>query len=198
MPSLILAFDRAAEPYSPPVRTYALSAVGADRPGIIAAVAERLVAHGVNVTDSQMGILRGFFAMQLVITAADELDDDALEADLAAVAADLRLDAMTLRAVVDHPHGALEEPTHTVSVYGADHPGILAAVTGTLAAAGVNVCDMRTRLVGEETEAPVYVMVIAVSKPAATDEAALSAGLQAVGERQGVDITLQASDADVL
>ena len=48
------------------VRSFALSAVGADRPGIIAAIAERLVAHGLNVTDSQMGILRGFFAMTLV------------------------------------------------------------------------------------------------------------------------------------
>jgi predicted amino acid-binding ACT domain protein len=32
------------------VRTHALSAIGADRPGIIAAVAQRLVTHGVNVT----------------------------------------------------------------------------------------------------------------------------------------------------
>jgi glycine cleavage system transcriptional repressor len=180
------------------VRTYALLAVGSDRPGIIAAVAERLVAHGVNVTDSQMGILRGFFAMTLLITAPDDIAEDALRRDLTEVAGDLRLDALTLRAVTDHPHGALEEPTHSVSVYGADHPGILAAVTAALAAAGVNVCDMRTRLVGEDTGEPVYVMIINAAAPVGADEEALRAGLQAVGERQGVDVTLHAVDTDVL
>jgi glycine cleavage system transcriptional repressor len=180
------------------VRTFVLQAVGTDRPGIIAAVSERLVAHDVNVTDSQMGILRGFFAMTLVVTARDEVDEDALGADLAAVGEELRLDALTLRSVTDHPHGALEEPTHAVSVYGADHPGILAAVTGTLAGAGVNVCDMRTRLIGEDAGEPVYVMVINVATPAGADPEVLRAALEAVGERQGVDVTLQASDADVL
>jgi predicted amino acid-binding ACT domain protein len=34
------------------VATYALSAVGRDRPGIVAAVAEALVVDGVNVEDS--------------------------------------------------------------------------------------------------------------------------------------------------
>jgi glycine cleavage system transcriptional repressor len=180
------------------VRTFVLQAVGTDRPGIIAAVSERLVGHDVNVTDSQMAILRGFFAMTLLVTAPDDVDEESLGADLAGVAEDLHLDALMLRAVSEHPHGALEEPTHAVNVYGADHPGILASVTGMLAAAGVNVCDLRTRLIGEDAAKPVYVMVINVAAPAGADEEALRAALQAVGERQGVDVTLQASDADVL
>ncbi len=81
------------------MRTFVLSAVGADRPGIIAAVAERLVAHGVNVTDSQMGILRGRFAMTLLVTAPDEVDEPALAADVTAAGDELRLDSMLLREV---------------------------------------------------------------------------------------------------
>ena len=73
----------------PRVRTFALSAVGADRPGIIAAIADRLVAHGLNVTDSQMGILRGFFAMTLVLE-SERVDEDALRADLAAATEELQ------------------------------------------------------------------------------------------------------------
>ena len=49
------------------MRSFALTAVGADRPGIIAAVAECLLDHGMNVTDSNMGILRGYFATTLVV-----------------------------------------------------------------------------------------------------------------------------------
>jgi glycine cleavage system transcriptional repressor len=177
------------------VRTFSLSAVGADRPGIIAAVAERLVAHGVNVTDSQMGILRGFFAMTLVVTAPDDVDEDALAADVRAVGDRLRLDTVTLHAVPAQPAaGALEEPTHVVAVHGADHPGILLAVTSALAGAGVNVCDLRTRLTADG----VWAMVIHIACPVAADVAAIEASLHVVGERQGVGVTLHAAEADVM
>jgi glycine cleavage system transcriptional repressor len=176
------------------VRTYALSAIGVDRPGIIAAVAERLVTHGVNVTDSQMGILHGFFAMTLVVTAPDGTDEDALAADLRAVGDQLRLEALTFRAVPEAPADPLEVPTHVVNVHGADHPGILAAVTSSLAAAGVNVCDLRTRLTADG----VWVMVIHVAVPAGASPDAVAEGLRAVAAREGVAVTLHADDADVL
>ena len=176
------------------MRSFALSAVGTDRPGIIAAIAERLAAHGVNVTDSQMGILRGFFAMTLVLE-AQAVDEAALRADLAAAADTLHLEALTLREVHGRGDGADDEATHVVSVYGADHTGILASVSGGLAAAGVNVCDLRTRLV--EADA-MYVMVVDVAVPARLDEEALRASLAAIGEQQGVDVTLRAVDAAVM
>jgi glycine cleavage system transcriptional repressor len=176
------------------VRTFALSAIGVDRPGIIAAVADRLVGHGVNVTDSQMGILHGFFAMTLVVTAADDVDEEALAADVRAAGEELRLEAVMLRAVPPAPEDPLEDPTHVVNVHGADHPGILAAVTGALAAAGVNVCDLRTRL----TPDGVWAMVIHVAVPAGADAGALDASLQSVAEREGVAVSLHADDADVL
>ena len=177
--------------------TFALLAVGTDRPGIIAAVTDRLVAHRVNVTDSQMGILRGYFAMALLITAPDGVDADALAADLREAGETLRLETLILRPVDEVRGGGLESPTHVVNVYGADHPGIVAAVTGSLAAAGVNVCDLRTRLVGEDRE-PVYVMVINVALPASADESAVRAALEAVAEREGVEVALQAADTDLL
>ena len=40
------------------MRHYALTAVGRDRPGIVAGITAVLLAHEVNVEDSQMTILR--------------------------------------------------------------------------------------------------------------------------------------------
>ena len=57
----------AAAAYLLRMPTLAVSAVGLDRPGIIAGVAERLAAHGANITDSRMAILRGHFAMTLIV-----------------------------------------------------------------------------------------------------------------------------------
>jgi glycine cleavage system transcriptional repressor len=158
--------------------------MGGDRPGIVAAIAERLVAHGVNVTDSHMGILRGHFAMTLIV----EVDGDveALEDDLGQAARDLGLEALTLAPVSDAaPVSA--EPTHTVTVYGADHTGIVAAVARSLADAGVNVVDLNTRLTGE-----LYVMFLEVAAPD---------GMPDLGEvacTQGVEVSVQPLETDVI
>jgi glycine cleavage system transcriptional repressor len=134
--------------------TLAVSAVGLDRPGIIAAVAERLAAHGANVTDSRMAILRGHFAMTLIVEGAER---EALADDLRTVAT---LETFSVTEVAEAAANPRSEPTHVVSVHGADHPGILAAVTRALADAGANVCDLQTRLAGD-----LYVMVMDVAVP---------------------------------
>src|SRR5690349_5211500 len=137
----------------------AVSAVGLDRPGIIAAVAERLAAHGANVTDSRMAILRGHFAMTLIVEGAEH---DELTADLEQLA---NLETFSVTEVAEAAANPRSEPTAVVSVHGADHPGILAAVTRVLADAAVNVCDLQTRLAGE-----LYVMIMDVAVPRGAED----------------------------
>ena len=166
--------------------TLAVSAVGLDRPGIIAGVAERLAAHGANITDSRMAILRGHFAMTLIVEGAERA---ALDADLAT----LGLEAVTVTevpAAAAHPRS---EPNAVVSVHGADHPGIVAAVTRVLAQAAVNVTDLQTRLSRE-----LYVMIIDAAAPPGLALEELDRRLQAVAAEQGVTITVRAVEADVL
>jgi glycine cleavage system transcriptional repressor len=167
------------------VTTLAVSAVGLDRPGIIAGVAERLAAHGANVTDSRMAILRGHFAMTLIVEGAEA---DALAADLAHLDA---LETFSVTEVAEAAANPRSEPNAVVSVHGADHPGILAAVTRVLAEEGVNVCDLQTRLAQS-----LYVMVIDVAVP--PEAAGLEARLQAVAAEQDVTITLRPLEPDVL
>ncbi len=164
--------------------TLAVSALGLDRPGIIAGVAERLAAHGANVTDSRMAILRGHFSMTLIVEGAERAP---LAADLGA----LGLETWSVTEVAEAAGQARSQPTAVVSVHGADHPGILAAVTRVLADGGVNVCDLQTRLVDR-----LYVMIVDVAVPPGLED--LDARLQAVAVEQGVKLTLRAVDTDVL
>jgi glycine cleavage system transcriptional repressor len=166
--------------------TLAISAVGLDRPGIIAGVAERLAAHGANLTDSRMAILRGHFAITLIVEGADRAQ---LDADLA----QLGLEAYSVAEIAEAAAHPRAEPTAVVSVHGADHPGIVAAVTRVLADAGVNVTDLQTRLARE-----LYVMIIDVAVPPGLALEELDRRLQAVAAEQGVALTLRAADADVL
>jgi glycine cleavage system transcriptional repressor len=165
--------------------TLAVSAVGLDRPGIIAGVAERLAAHGANVTDSRMAILRGHFAMTLIVEGAER---DELAADLESMGG---LETWSVAEVAEAAGAPRSEPTAVVSVHGADHPGIVAAVTRVLADAGVNVCDLQTRLVED-----LYVMIIDAAVPPEVDD--LGERLQAVAAEQDVTITLRTLESDVL
>jgi glycine cleavage system transcriptional repressor len=167
--------------------TLAVSAVGLDRPGIIAAVAERLAAHGANVTDSRMAILRGHFAITLIVEGAERAE---LAEDLAGVET---LETWSVEEVAEAAGSPHSEPNAVVSVHGADHPGILAAVTRVLADSGVNVCDLQTRLVER-----LYVMVIGAAVPPELPLDELDARLQVVAAEQGVRLTLNPVETEVL
>lgn len=174
--------------------SFALSAVGRDRPGIVAAVAEALVADGVNIEDSQMSILRGHFAMVLILGAPDGVDADRLRDDVLATGERLGLEAVSLTPVTDAAPAAQPDPTHMVSVYGADHPGIVHAVAARLAAEQVNITGLTTRLLGEKDGDPLYVMLLEV----AAGDADPGALLEPVAEAQGVEVTVRAIDTAML
>jgi glycine cleavage system transcriptional repressor len=132
---------------------FAISAIGRDRPGIVAAVSAALLRHGANVEDSQMTILRGHFTMTLVVAAPADADVDALRDDMRAAGEELGLEAISVAAVGEGGGAHTgSEPSHIVTVYGVDHPGIVHAVAAALAGAGVNITDLNTRLVAGEGE----------------------------------------------
>ena len=111
---------------------FAVTAVGADRPGIVAAVTGAFAEHGCNLEDSSMTILRGQFAMMLVVDAPAGVGAGELEATLAGPAADLDL-VVTVRAAAEPPEVEAGIESWTVSVYCADHPGIVHGVAALLA-----------------------------------------------------------------
>jgi glycine cleavage system transcriptional repressor len=85
-------------------------------------------------------------------------------------------------------------PTHVVTVYGADHVGILHAVAAALAGAGVNITDLSTRLIDEDGEVPVYVIMLEV----AAGEADVERTLAPVREAQGVEVSVRVLELDPL
>jgi glycine cleavage system transcriptional repressor len=182
------------------VTHFAVTAVGADRPGIVAAVTGAFAAHGCNLEDSSMTILRGQFAMMLVVDAPAGVAGPELEAALAGPAADLDL-VVTVRpaaAETERLSGPDDDAVSwTVSVYGADHPGIVHGVASLLAADGVNIVDLSTRVVGTP-ESPAYTMVLEVTLPAGVDPHDFQRRLDARAGRLGVTCRLHPSEADIL
>jgi glycine cleavage system transcriptional repressor len=157
---------------------YAVAVVGRDRPGIAAAVARALLQSHANIEDSRMSILGGHFAMMLVVSIEDGADAERLNAELAG-------------------GDARPAPTHVLTVYGADHPGIVASVCDALAAREVNIDDLATRVIGSQ-EQPVYTLICELTLPGSLEPAALTADLEGVSVAQGVEVSLRELDQDIL
>jgi glycine cleavage system transcriptional repressor len=181
---------------------FALSAIGRDRPGIVAAVTGVLLGHGANLEDSQMTILRGHFTMTLVVALPNRADAERLRADLEAAARDLGLEAIALAQVAEaDPAAASSEPSHIVTVYGTDHPGIVNSVAEALAAADVNITDLNTRLVGDDDAGAgddLYARMVEVALPPGLSAGALETLLEAIKRDQGVEVSVRELEADAL
>ena len=180
-----------------PMASFAVSVVGRDRPGIVAALARVLLEHDVNVEDARMTILRGHLAMTLVIAAPEAMAPAALREGLDRVRAEVGLESVTLAEVAELDPGPSSQPTHLVSVYGADHPGIVHAVSAALAGRGWNITDLATRLVEGDAGA-IYSMMLEVALPSTAATADLEAALAPVAEAEGVEVSSRELERDVL
>jgi glycine cleavage system transcriptional repressor len=183
------------------VSRLAVAVLGPDRPGVVAALSEVLLADGGNLADASMTVLSGRqFAMSLVVEVPHQQDH--VEAALEPVAAKMDL-LVAVRPVADAlPAAELAAARAGTSPYllrlhGADRPGLVHRATALLAGHGANITDLTTRLVGD-LDAPVYVMLAAVDVPAGSDVAALTSAVQELAAELDVEVGFAPADDDLL
>ncbi len=174
----------------------AVTAVGVDRPGIVAAVTGVLLAHGGTLDDSAMSRLGGHFAMVRVVEVPGDEDAIALEAALAAETSALGL-TVTVRPIDEVAGGHDEGAPWAVTVHGADRPGIVHRVTAALADHDANIVDLATHQLTTDAGTG-YVVLLSVVLPTGADATALGAALDALAADLGVDVHLRPDEADVL
>jgi len=175
---------------------FAVSAVGADRPGIVAAVTAVFLEHGCNLEDSSMSILRGHFAMMLLVNAPDGVTEEQLEAALTDPAARFDL-VVAVRRIDDRVPTSPAGEQWNLAVYGADRPGIVHRITQLLADNDINIVDLTTHVIGEPDQ-PVYAMLVDLTLPPGADAELLTRRLTHLADDLGVDCSLHRVEADVL
>jgi glycine cleavage system transcriptional repressor len=172
----------------------AVTAVGVDRPGIVAAVTAVLLEHGGNLEDTAMTRLGTHFAMVLVVEVPDGEDPAALELALERETAALDLD-VSVRPIAAADSTADDGTEWSVSVHGADRPGIVHQVANVLAEHAANIVDLATHRVQSDAGTG-YVVLLDVLVPGDPD--VLRAALERTAAELGVDVTMRADDAEVL
>ena len=170
-----------------------LTAVGNDRPGIVAGISAVLFDTGCNIEDSQMARLGPDFACMLMIRMPEGMISDQLAARLAPVSQHL---GMKLLVHDLRPEEASEprseQARHLIHVYGADRPGIVHRITRHLADQSVNITNMHTEVIHHQT--PLYVMMIEVEIPKFVDVGRLQSELAAIGREIQVVVSMKPKD----
>jgi glycine cleavage system transcriptional repressor len=175
----------------PRMSLLAVTVLGRDRPGIVAETTAALAGLG-NLEDSTMTLLRGSFAMVLLVQTSASRPD--VESALAQLASDGRL-TVDVREVPPPQPQAPEGSAvpYVLSVHGADRPGIVSAITAEVASAGGNITDLTTRLAGE-----LYVLIAEVHVPTGADVGELAERIARTAESLGVDASLRPLETDEL
>ena len=175
-------------------RWFALSAIGRDRPGIVADLAELIYECDCNLEDSSMTILGSEFAVLLLLSGEGADLDRKLGAGCKRLEWEKRL-TVFFRPLDGDP--AAEAPArHAVplecEVYGVDKAGIVARVARTLADEGVNITALQTQSrPGPESGTPMFTMRVQMAVPAGVDRAVLRERLDRVAAELRVDLTLR-------
>jgi glycine cleavage system transcriptional repressor len=177
-------------------RWFALSAIGRDRPGIVADLAELIYEADCNLEDSSMTILGSEFAVLLLLSG----EGPDLERRLAAGCK--RLEWEKRLTVFFRPLEGEGPPREAAAgarrmecvVSGVDKAGIVARVARTLADHGVNITDLQTQARPEpETGTPLFTMRLQMAVPPDVDVPRLRERLESVAAALHVDLTLAES-----
>jgi glycine cleavage system transcriptional repressor len=172
-------------------RWFALSAIGRDRPGIVADLAELIYECDCNLEDSSMTILGSEFAVLLLLSGEGAEVESRLGTACKRLEWEKRL-TVFFRPLEDDPgaHPRRGSALECV-VSGVDKAGIVARVARSLADHGVNITALQTQSRPEpESGTPIFTMRIRMVVPPALDRRALRARLEQVASELCVDLTL--------
>jgi glycine cleavage system transcriptional repressor len=135
--------------------------------------------------------------MMLIVEVAGGETAEGLEAALVAEVGGLGL-TVAVRPIAEGSTGApAGVSSWSLSVYGADRPGIVHGVASRLADHGANIVDLSTRVVGTGAE-QAYVLLLEVDLPETADVERLRLELASLAASLGVELHLRPDDADVL
>ena len=174
-------------------RYYALSAIGKDRPGIVADVAGLIYECGGNLEDSSMTRLGTQFALLILLSGSGEEMLYRLSTGCKKLEWEKRL-TIFLTPVEESENlpPAEARQCYEITTAGLDRMGIVYHVSRLLADREINIVDMHTKATpSPESGTPIFTMKILLQVPGRVSPAGLLEDLNRLGEKLAIDITLR-------
>jgi len=173
---------------------FALSAIGKDRPGIVADLAELIYECDCNLEDSSMMLLGGEFAVLLLLSGVGDGLDERLRAACKRLEWERRL-TVFIRPLEGEPAPyGVHEPRVLFQLHavGVDKAGIVARICRYLADRRINITRLQSHSRPQpETGTPIYDLRIQLDAPVDADATSLRRELEDVAASMNVDVTLE-------
>jgi glycine cleavage system transcriptional repressor len=163
-----------------------LSAVGPDRPGIVATLTEILFKHGCNLEDSAMMRLGSEFGVQLIFTSRRPLLESIFSDVKKRFGLTLQLKTISKKLASSK---RLSGPSARVVLHGFDRPGIVYQATRVLAEQKFNITDLATHRTSHGRKSG-YLLFIEGNLHASGSFKSLQKKLDALAKRLKVTIRL--------
>jgi glycine cleavage system transcriptional repressor len=168
-----------------------LSALGPDRPGLVAEITEYLTKRGANVEDSRMAVLGGEFGVLVLVSGAPE-EVAAVERDRAALAEKTGLELLLRRTKSPEEHRRAVSLPCVVTAEALDHEGIVHAVSRALHGVGVNIVSLETSAYqAPDTGTPLFRLEARIDLPPEITVEQLRKALDVVAEDENLDIEVR-------
>jgi len=167
-----------------------LTAIGADRPGLVDEVSEFIFARGGNIEDSRMVNLRGQFAM-MVLIGAQEQTISRLRSEIWQLQQQSGLQ-IELRPATAATSASAQAIPYRLRASAIDQPGLVHRLSHLLRGANVNIESLETHLKPAPiTGTPMFEMELIVSVPRATSIAKLKEEVAGVCGELNIDFELE-------
>jgi glycine cleavage system transcriptional repressor len=169
----------------------ALAALGPDRRGLVAEVTEFVRRYGGNVEDSRMAILGADFGILLLVSGtADEVA--AIERDVVGLSKATGLEFTARRTRSPEEHRREAGIPCAVTADAIDHEGIVHAVAHALHEVGINIVSLETQAYeAPVTGSPLFRMEARVDVPPGVSVGQLRRAMEAVAQRENLDIEVR-------
>jgi len=177
------------------MKTYfILSAIGKDRPGMVADVSEVIYENGGNIEDSSMNLLRNHFALLLLFSTEREEVNQKLSSSLKRLEWEKNLTVFYSPITLEEAHPITREETNRfkITTSGVDHAGIVFRVCRLLSDQRINIVDMEThRVLSAESGTPLFEMDIDIGVPQSISEQGLREDLHRLADELMIDLVLK-------
>jgi glycine cleavage system transcriptional repressor len=147
-----------------PHKLLVISAIGADRPGIVKDLSRTVTEAGCNIEDSRMTVLGGEFALILLVSGPWNA---VAKLDAALPNLQKRLELTLVSKATEGRATRDNMVPYVVDVVSMDHPGIVQGVAEFFSSRNINVEDMSTwTYAAAHTGTPMFSLNMTVSVPA--------------------------------
>lgn len=168
-----------------------ITGMGADRPGMVAAITDVIFKYSGNIEESSMTILAGQFTFIVIASFAENVNLDVIMDSYKQVQTDKGCTVFVQRMDDDSERPDVpefEEMPYMISIAGDDRTGITAYFTKILAMHKASITDLNAKTINGEN-GPAYVLMIECLLPKQLNRQQFEQDLAKQGEALNVEVT---------